>query len=91
MAGKGGVRPGAGRKPNRIKPIADKITRTSAELILSAINERGVWLELVKDDDARIRLDAMKYLTDRRDGKPKQSLEHTGEGGGPLCLAVKFV
>jgi len=34
-----------------------------------AVNETGLWIELLRSDDLRIRLDALKYLTDRRDGK----------------------
>jgi len=31
-------------------------------------------------------LDAIKYIFDRVDGKPAQSLEHSGPGGGPITL-----
>lgn len=38
--------------------------------------------------DYRIRLDAGKYLTDRRDGKPAQSLQHTGPDGNAPVVRV---
>ncbi len=34
-------------------------------------------------------LDAMKYIFDRFEGRPAQSLEHTGEGGSPIV--IKFL
>ena len=38
-------------------------------------SELEVWLGLILDaKDKRLRLDTMKYLTDRRDGKPAQGV-----------------
>jgi hypothetical protein len=48
--------------------------RTMATEILSAVDEVQVWRELIERADYRTRLDAMKYLTDRRDGKAPQAV-----------------
>ena len=88
MAGTGGARKGAGRKPKKISTIAKKLPKDTAALILSEINEHGAWFELLKEDDPRIRLDALKYLTDRRDGRPKQAVEQSGPSGGPIIFTV---
>lgn len=47
MAGKGGKRPGAGRKPSTLKGIAKKLPRESAELLLSEINANTALDEIV--------------------------------------------
>ena len=44
-----------------------------AEEILSSVDEVGLWGELLSCVDPRIRLDCLKYLTDRRDGKAPQT------------------
>jgi len=33
---------------------------------------------------------AMKEIGDRLDGKPKQAVEQTGEGGGPILVTIGF-
>lgn len=38
--------------------------------------------------DYRIRLDALKYVTDRRDGKAPQQLQHTGPDGKEPTINV---
>lgn len=75
MAGKGGKRPGAGRKPSTIKGIAKKLPRESAELLLSEINANSKWVSLANSADERIQLETLKYLTDRAYGKPPQAIE----------------
>ena len=72
MAGKGGKRPGAGRKPSTLKGIAKKLPRESAELLLSEINANAKWVALANSDDERIQLEVLKYLSDRAYGKPRQ-------------------
>lgn len=80
----GGKRAGAGRKPSTIKGIAKKLPRESAELLLAEIKAQAKWKALAESKDERIVLETLKYLTDRAHGKPRQSIEHGGEGGGPI-------
>jgi hypothetical protein len=70
----GGRRVGAGRP---IGAIA-KVKKTIATKVLKKAEEQKIWAELLASDDHRIVLDAMKYLTDRRDGKASQPIEHSG-------------
>ena len=72
MGRRGGTRPSAGRPPGSrgvIRAIVEKLAceRPTAAMILSQIDEAGVWGELLNCDDKRIQLDSIKYLTDRRD------------------------
>ncbi len=67
---RGGARPGAGRKPKATVILR----RTMAAQILCAVDEIEVWKLLIEQADYRTRLDAMKYLTDRRDGKAPQAV-----------------
>ena len=95
LSRRGGARPGAGRKPNYLKRLADPIT---AAMILARSDEIKAWEELLNATMAvsvgrgqsvevphwAIRLEARKYLTDKRDGKARQAIEHSGPGGGPI-------
>jgi hypothetical protein len=72
---KGGARPGAGRPP---KPKVT-VKKASAETILAAVDEKELWTELLNSDNEKIRLEALRYLTDRRDGKPCESVMMRGE------------
>ena len=83
MAGRGGIRRGAGRKSNASKLIeagfvADWFTPEFQKI---------KWKSFIESSDERIALDATKYLTDRLYGKAAHSLDltHTGE------LAIKRV
>ena len=86
MAGKGGKRPGAARKPSTIKGISKRLPRESAELILAEIKANSMWLRLADSKDERIRLETLKYLTDRAFGKARQSIEATSVGNLGVVL-----
>jgi len=64
---RGGARPGAGRKPKLKLP---GVTRDIAQAILAGQDEMKCWIELLAANDQRLRFDVLRYLTDRRDGKP---------------------
>ena len=72
----GGTRPGAGRKKGI---VVQAVARSSAADILARINDDETWLWLVKTarkkGDTRTVLEALKYLTDRRDGKAPQAIK----------------
>jgi hypothetical protein len=89
----GGKRPGAGRKPSTLNGVVAKLPKDTAILILAKIKANQKWIDLAGSRDERIRLEVLKYLTDRAHGKAKQSVEHTGENGGPVQsrILVEFV
>jgi hypothetical protein len=74
--GRGGKRPGAGRKPNYLKRLGIKAI-TAAE-ILAHVNEPELWKGLLNHKSPDVRLRTLQYLTDRRDGKAKQAVEVSG-------------
>jgi hypothetical protein len=94
---KGGKRPGSGRKP---LPRADRVTGIAvATELIAALNKKKSgaegkkdsvevegWRELWEAQDLRIRLDARKYLYDKRDGKATQPVDHGA--GGPIEVAI---
>lgn len=79
---KGGRRKGAGRPKGSVTNVKSKIM---AAVILENIGEELAWAWAIKTaekkKDVKTYVDILKYLTDRRDGKPKQAIEGTGEGG----------
>lgn len=87
---RGGKRINAGRKP---KPSPKQVVRkVIAETILAGIDEAKAWSRLLNSEDDRISLEALKYLTNRRDGMPPQSIEHKGGDGGPsINVVIKHV
>jgi hypothetical protein len=89
--GRGGKRPGAGRKPNMFKHLylpGGTVTRnqrprqrpsyTAAEVLARCCNEIEAWKWFLTHKDPDIRLKAFVYLTDRRDGKPRQAVDVSG-------------
>lgn len=76
----GGARPNSGRK--KVTPELPEANKTIATISLAAKpaknwkGEEAAWLELLGDTDSRLRFDVMKYLTDKRDGKPVQTVNH---------------
>ena len=73
---RGGPRPGSGRKPNYLKRLGIKAI-TAAE-ILAHHDEPKLWYALLHHKSPDIRLRTLSYLTDRRDGKPKQAVDISG-------------
>lgn len=60
--------------------IEQKATKGIASKVLSSEasehwpGEQARWMELLNAKDERLRFDVLKYLTDRRDGKPAQGV-----------------
>jgi len=75
--GWGGKRAGAGRKPAQ---PGETPRRYTAEDILGAINEIEEWKPLLQSENEKIKLTALIYLTDRRDGKARQPIS-ASDGG----------
>lgn len=82
--GRGGARPGAGRKPKPLVPLR----KAMAGEILSTVDEVGLWGQLLSCDDPRIRLDSLRYLTDRRDGKAPQTVPSEGVAGSYVARSI---
>jgi hypothetical protein len=75
MAGTGGHRQGAGRKPNKLN-----ILRKSAALgLLSPQEEKNQWRRFLKSDDEDIALKAFLAWNERAFGKPSQPVDVEGE------------
>jgi hypothetical protein len=83
--GRGGKRPGAGRKPDYFKQFG--ISKVTAADILAHHDEPAMWNWLLKHARPDLRFKALQYLTDRRDGKPKQAVEI---GGGVAHTIVPY-
>jgi hypothetical protein len=91
MAGKGGKRPGAGRKQSTIKGIAKKLPKETTELLLAEINANSKWITLANSSDERIQLETLKYLTDRAYGKSRQAIDTSGLTGYPIQFVTKSI
>src|SRR5271167_1041452 len=74
--GRGGRREGSGRKPDYLKRLGVK--PLNAAQIMARYDEHEAWGWFLKHPNASIRLNAWQYLTDRRDGKPKQQVDVSG-------------
>lgn len=51
------------------------MTKITAEEILAGIDEKEHWRRFLAHEDPKIALQATIYLTNRRDGLPKQAVE----------------
>jgi len=72
--GRGGARPGAGR-PKGSLGRKKLVSQDIAVKILAGIDEKKSWTELLASTDERIKLESLRYLSDRAYGRPSQSLE----------------
>jgi hypothetical protein len=72
MGKRGGARPGAGRKPSTLKGVLKQLPKDQAAGILAEVDADGKWKKLLNSRDERVRLETLKYLTDRAHGKARQ-------------------
>ena len=95
----GGKRPGAGRKPGSLNKITalkkaapeiKEIKGASAQRAVTAAAVLGC-IDLLDHKDPRVRIKALCYLTDQRDGKAKQRVEASGDSGGPIIFALESI
>jgi len=87
MAGRGGIRKGAGRKSKASKLIAAGFVASWFTAEFQEIK----WKSFIESDDERIALDATKYLTDRLYGKAPQSLDLNHDSNQPLEVVVRRI
>lgn len=86
----GGKRPGAGRKSKAqelgLIALLDKcFTKADRESCIEKLAED------CKSDDFHVRQESRKLLLSYTFGKPRESVEHLGEGGGPIEIIVNHV
>jgi hypothetical protein len=77
MAGHGGKRAGAGAKPKlstQLMKCARALKKATAGEILAEIDEIQAWKRHLQCEDNRVSLEALKYLTDKRDGRAVQTV-----------------
>ena len=88
-----------GRPPKQKIPRGTKCIATEVLGLLGANwrgahlpSEKDVWLSLLlaKGND-RLRFDAIKYLTDRRDGLASQRIENVFDPETPLRITVEHI
>ena len=79
MAEKGGLRPGAGRKPKAVTEQTRKAKKNFAESILSDELEKRMWTQALQSSNEKVAVDALKALTEFKHGKAKQSVEVDGK------------
>lgn len=84
--GRGGARPGAGRPKGRKNVLTLEIESTAREFAADALHALKSVALRGKSESARVM--AATALLDRGYGRPRQAIEHTGEGGGPMEIAV---
>jgi hypothetical protein len=82
-SGRGGARPGAGRKPCAVKAARERILdETLPEAALRRIIQALVDAAVAGDVKAAALLLAYRW------GKPTEKVEVAGSGGGPLSVFV---
>lgn len=80
VKGKSGNPSGRPQRSPEIKATLKRLGKRALEVLESLMNS-------AKDES--VKLQAAKYLSDQSIGKPTESVELTGEGGGPLVAVVK--
>jgi hypothetical protein len=75
MAGTGGHRPGAGRKPKAVTERARELKKNFAHAILSDELEKRMWTQALQSTNEKVSSDALKSLSEFKHGKAKQTLD----------------
>lgn len=83
---RGGARPGSGRPKGRKSAKTLEIEAAAREYRDDALKALAHVMAESENDSARVS--AANSLLDRGFGKPRQAVEHTGEAGGPIDIAV---
>ncbi len=83
MAGRGGARRGAGRKPKLVTAIREKAIEDANDDAKYAL---GLIIGYMRDDCMlpNFRKGCAEIVMDRVWGKPTQRNEHTGKSGDPI-------
>lgn len=76
--GRGGRRPGAGRKPDLAKRLLSGIKAITAAELLSKIDTEAVVNDLLKKGSRQLKWQVITVLWDRVYGKPKQDVSVSG-------------
>ncbi len=82
----GGPRPGSGRPKGRKNAATLEIEAAAKELAGDALAALKSVALKGKSESARVA--AATALLDRGYGRPRQALEHTGDGGGPVEVSI---
>ncbi len=84
--GKGGARPRAGRPKGRKNAATLEIEAAAKAFAGNALEALNFIAQKSKSDSARVA--AAVALLDRGYGRPRQALEHSGDGGGPVAVSI---
>jgi len=85
-SGRGGRRPGSGRPPGRKDNKTLELEAAAKKYAGDALKALAHIAKLGKNESARVS--AAIALLDRGYGRPRQAIEHSGEGGGPIAVTV---
>lgn len=86
MAGKGGKRPGAGRKSNAQKLLEAGFV---CDFFSPDFQER-TWKSMLNSEDEGIKLKAAMYITDRLYGKAIEKKEVSGPDGAAIPMSIEI-
>lgn len=75
MAGTGGRRHGAGRKPKAVTRAEVERRQNFAGEILSDELEKRYWMQALQSENEKVSFDALKALTEFKRGKAKETVE----------------
>jgi hypothetical protein len=88
--GHGGHRDGSGRKKGGGNK-AQAVAKDMAAGILDGVDLPALWNSLLQSEDPRIKLETLRYLCDRRWGKPAQALSLSSSDVEPFKIEVTYV
>jgi len=80
----GGKRKGAGRKTGTIERVT-LAKMAVAERVFDYVSQKtgqsivDLWFPLVTSDEPLVRIKALSYMTDRLEGKARETIVHTGD------------
>lgn len=85
-AGEAGARRGRGRPKGSLNAATREIQAIARDYTTAALKTLAMIAKSGKKESARVA--AATALLDRGWGRPRQAVEHSGEGGGPVVVSV---
>ncbi len=85
--GRGGARPGSGRKSNAVRALRDAFVAEKGPYAEYAFKLHA---DIMLDEKAALdlRLQCGQEVMNRVWGKPRQAVEHSGPDGGPVLITT---
>jgi hypothetical protein len=91
---RGGKRSGAGRKKGQVDEITklkNEALSALADAVFEKVDKVATWVAVLKADDPKLKLDALKYLEDRQSGRAIPAADPQKNKQAQITVRIEYV